>query len=145
MDKTLSFRIRQALLGIIALPVLTVGLKIIPALSEHKLLHWPKQEKNVESCWMRYYQGLAHSRCLIGWPLVWSSYVCFGCTCWCLWKGNFGLGRGRELEQVRRTAGGYPGIKVRMRRLEAWIASLFWQQLAFLFSKGNSMFIQPEN
>lgn len=31
-------------------------------------------------------------------------------------KGNFSLGRS-ELEQVRRTMDGYPGIKVRMRRL----------------------------
>lgn len=59
-------------------------------------------------------------------------------------KGNFGLGRS-ELEQVRRTMDGYPGIKVRMRRPEAWAASSFWQQLGFLFSKRNAVFIQPEN
>lgn len=46
-DKRRSFRIRQALLGIIALPVLIVCLENVPAVSEHQLLHWPKQEKNV--------------------------------------------------------------------------------------------------
>lgn len=46
-------------------------------------------------------------------------------------KGNFGLGRRSELEQVRRTMDGYPGIKVRMRQLEAWAAASFGNSWAF--------------